>query len=260
MLQPKTGVEIVTIPCLTDNYAYLVKGPGEAEVALIDAPDAAPIEAALVARGWTLGAILITHHHNDHTAGVEALRARYGCKVAGPAAEADRLPRLDRALSDGDTGGGGPFRSVVIAVPGHTLGHIAYHFPEAAAVFTADSLMACGCGRVFEGTPAQMWQSLSRLAALPPGTLVYSGHEYALANLRFARTLDPENRALMSRQERTAEARRDGRPSVPVTLSEELATNPFLRPGDPALRHAVGMTQASDAEVFAEIRARKDRF
>jgi hydroxyacylglutathione hydrolase len=260
MTQPNSGVEIVTIPCLTDNYAYLVKGPGEAEVALIDAPEAAPVEAALEARGWRLGAILLTHHHGDHTGGVARLRARYGCKIVGPAAEADRLPPLDRAVAEGDEGGAGQFRSVVIAVPGHTLGHVAYHFPEAAAVFTADSLMACGCGRVFEGTPAQMWRSLMRLAALPPETQVYSGHEYALANLRFARALDPGNAALTLREQQAIEARQEGRPTVPSVLCEELATNPFLRGADPVLRRALGMPQATDVDVFAEIRARKDRF
>jgi hydroxyacylglutathione hydrolase len=260
MPEPQRALEIVTIPCLTDNYAYLVKGPGDGEVALIDAPEAAPVEAALEARGWRLGAILLTHHHGDHTGGVARLRARYGCKVVGPAAEADRLPPLDRAVAEGDEGGTGVFRSVVIAVPGHTLGHVAYHFPAAAAVFTADSLMACGCGRIFEGTPGQMWHSLSRLAALPPETMVHSGHEYTLGNLRFALSLDPANPALILRQQRVEADRQAGRPSVPVSLEEELRTNPFLRPGDATLRRAVCLPDAPDAEVFAEIRARKDRF
>jgi hydroxyacylglutathione hydrolase len=260
MTQPPTGLQVVSIPCLTDNYAYLVKGPGAGEVAVIDAPEAAPIEAALDARGWSLGAILITHHHGDHTGGVERLRARFGCKVIGPAAEAARLPPLDRAVADGDSGGSGVFRSVVMAVPGHTLGHVAYHFPDAGVVFTADSLMACGCGRLSEGTAAQMWQSLSRLAALPPETLVYSGHEYTLSNLRFARSLDPDNPALILREQSAEAARQAGRPTVPSVLSEELATNPFLRAGDPSLRRRLGLGDATDAEVFGEIRARKDRF
>jgi hydroxyacylglutathione hydrolase len=254
------AIEIVTIPCLSDNYAYLVKGPGAGEVALIDAPEAGPIIAELDRRGWSLGAILITHHHDDHIAGVPALRDRYGAKVVGPAAEASRLPALDRALRGGDSGGSGVFRSVVIDVPGHTLGHVAYHFPQAGAVFTADSLMAGGCGRVFEGSHAQMWDSLSRLAALPPETLVYPGHEYTLANLRFARTLEPDNGALISRMERTAALRHAGLPSVPTLLSDELATNPFLRVSDPGLRRSIGLPDAPDAEVFAEIRVRKDRF
>jgi hydroxyacylglutathione hydrolase len=253
-------LELVTIPCLADNYAYLVKGDGPGEVALIDAPDAAPIIAALDQRGWTLGAILITHHHGDHTAGVAELRARYDAKVVGPAAEAPKLPPLDRAVREGDTGGTGAFRSVVIEVPGHTLGHIAYHFPEADLLFTADSLMSGGCGRLFEGTAAQMHASLAKLAALPPDTLVCSGHEYTASNLRFALALEPDNPALISRVAEVAAKRAHGRPAVPVRLAVELETNPFLRAHLPALKSAVGLPEADDVTVFAEIRARKDKF
>jgi hydroxyacylglutathione hydrolase len=253
-------LELVTIPCLADNYAYLVKGPGAGEVALIDAPDPAPIIAALDARGWHLGAILITHHHGDHVAGVDALRRRYGAKVVGPAAEADRLPALDRQVRGGDAGGSGAFRSVVIEVPGHTAGHVAYHFPEAGLCFTADSLMAGGCGRLFEGTAAQMHASLARLAALPPETLICSGHEYTATNLRFALTLEPDNADLISRSEMAVRMRADGRPTVPVPLKTELATNPYLRVHLPALKAAVGLPEADDVTVFAEIRARKDKF
>ncbi|HMO07546.1 MAG TPA: hydroxyacylglutathione hydrolase [Paracoccaceae bacterium] len=253
-------IEIVTVPCLADNFAYIVKGSGEGEVALVDAPEAGPIVAALEARGWSLGAILITHHHHDHVGGVGELRARYGAKVVGPAAEAGRLPPLDRAVEDGDTMGAGSFRSVVMAVPGHTLGHVAYHFPEAQAVFTADSLMACGCGRVFEGTPAQMWDSLVRLAALPPETRVHSGHDYLDGNIRFAMTLEPDNSDLILRRDRVGAIRRAGKVAMPWALSEELATNPFLRAGLPAMKARMGLPDAPDADVFAAMRAAKDRF
>lgn len=253
-------IEIVTIACLADNFAYLVRGPGGGGAILIDAPEAAPVVAALGARGWELDAILITHHHHDHVGAVAELRARTGARVVGPAAEADRLPPLDLAVRGGDAAGAGDLHGVTIAVPGHTLGHVAYHFPAAQAVFTADSLMACGCGRVFEGRPAQMWDSLSRLAALPPGTQVYSGHDYLDGNIRFALTLEPENPDLLRRRDRVAELRRAGRLPMPWTLAEERATNPFLRAGLPAMKARMDLPDASDAEVFAAIRAAKDGF
>lgn len=251
-------LDIVTVPCLSDNYAYIVKGPDG--VCLIDAPEAGPIIAALEERGWPLGAILITHHHPDHTQAVAELRATYGCKVMGPRAEEAKLPPLDMALEEGMNGGQGEAYTEPLSVPGHTLGHMAFHFPRARAVFTADSLMALGCGRLFEGTPAMMWNSLSKLAALPRDTMVYSGHEYTTANAAFALTIEPGNDALISRAEAIATARAKGEPTAQVPLSLELDTNPFLRAGNPAVKQALGMADASDVEVFAEIRGRKDRF
>ena len=251
-------LDIVTVSCLSDNYAYLVSG--DDGVAVIDAPEAAPIIAALEDRGWTPGVILLTHHHHDHVGGVAELRAKYGCKVMGPQGEEARLPPLDFALPDGMRGGSGNSVMEVIAVPGHTLGHVAYYYPEGKAVFTADSLMALGCGRVFEGTPEMMWDSLSKLAALPPDTMVYSGHEYTASNARFALTIEPENPDLISRAEDIAAANAAGQPTAQVPLSLELATNPFLRASRPEVKSALGMSDASDAAVFAEIRARKDRF
>ena len=252
------ALEIVTIPCLSDNYAYLVNGPDG--VALIDAPEAAPIIDALETRGWGLDVILITHHHHDHVGGVAELKAKYGCMVMGPEAEKDKLPPLDAALPDGMSGGTGDGFMEVISVPGHTLGHVAYHYPNAKAVFTADSLMSLGCGRLFEGTPAMMWDSLSKLAALPPDTMVYSGHEYTASNARFALTIEPENSTLKSRAQDIATANDRGEPTAQVPLSLELATNPFLRASDPGVKLALGMSGAPDVEVFTEIRARKDRF
>jgi hydroxyacylglutathione hydrolase len=250
--------ELVTVPCLADNYAFLLHEAGSGATACIDVPEAAPILQALAARGWRLSDIWITHHHPDHVGGVAALVAATGAQVTGAAADAHRLPPLDRAVVPGDSVALGASRGTVLDVPGHTVGHIAYVLPGFA--FTADSLMAAGCGRLFEGTPAQMWDSLRRLAALPGDTLICSGHEYTAANIRFALTIDPGNPALQARAARVAAARAAGRPTVPSTLAEEQATNPFLRAGLPEIRAALGMADAPDAAVLAEIRARKDRF
>jgi hydroxyacylglutathione hydrolase len=251
-------LEIVTVPCLSDNYAYLVKGPDG--VCLIDAPDAEPIIQALEARNWPLDVIMITHHHHDHIDGVEQLRKRYGCKVMGPKAEEAKLPPLDMALEEGMNGGTGDAYMVPMMVPGHTLGHMAFYFPNAGAVFTADSLMAWGCGRVFEGSPEMMWDSLSKLAALPLETKIYSGHEYTMSNAKFALSIEPENANLKSRYKAVAAARAEHRPTVPSVLSQELETNPFLRANHPDVKNTLGMQNAADADVFAEIRKRKDNF
>jgi len=260
MRQNTMALELVTIPCLTDNYSYLIHDPVSSAVAVVDVPDAAPIVAALAAHRWRLSDILLTHHHTDHIAGAAALRAATGARVSGAAADAHRLPPLDRALSDGVSVTIGTETGRVIAVPGHTLGHIAWHFPASALAFTGDCLMAMGCGRLFEGSPAQMWHSLSTLAALPPETLICSGHEYTEANIRFALTLEAPTPALISRAEETRRLRATGRPTVPSRLADELATNPFLRASAPALKAALGMAGADDVRTFAEIRARKDKF
>ncbi|MDG3042096.1 hydroxyacylglutathione hydrolase [Roseicyclus marinus] len=260
MPETATQPEIVTVPCLKDNYAFLLHDPATGAVAVFDVPDAGPIEAALAERGWTLSDIVITHHHWDHVDGVEALRGATGAKVWGAAADAHRLPALDQALVEGDSVTIGGLTGHVIDVSGHTIGHVAYHFPQAQAVFTADSLMALGCGRLFEGTPDQMWESLSKLAALPPETLVCSGHEYTEGNARFAITIDPDNPALISRKEGIEEARRANRPTVPSTLAEELATNPFLRAADPTIARRLDMAGADPSSVFARIRSLKDAF
>jgi hydroxyacylglutathione hydrolase len=227
---------------------------------VVDVPEAGPVLAALRDRDWQLAEIWLTHHHSDHVAGVAALRAATGARVTGAAADAHRLPPLDRAVGHGDGFAFAGCDVAVLDVSGHTLSHVAFHIPAAGMVFTGDSLMAAGCGRLFEGTPARMWESLSRLAALPPDTLVCSGHEYTASNIRFALSLDPDNPALISRSERVAVARGEGRPTVPSLLSEELATNPFLRAHTARMKAAVGRVSASDAETFAEIRALKDRF
>jgi len=254
------SLEILTIPCRTDNYAYLAHDPATGATAVIDVPESGPILDALARHGWTLSDVLLTHHHGDHVEGLDALLAQAPARVIGAAADAHRLPPLDIAVSEGDTVTIGAERGHVIDVSGHTVGHVAFHFPDSGAAFTADSLMALGCGRVFEGTMEQMHASLGKLAALPPETLVYSGHEYTQANAAFAQTVDPGNPRLAARTEAIARARAEGRPTVPATLSQELETNPFLRAQDPAIRAHLGMDEATDAEVFAEIRRRKDRF
>ncbi len=253
-------VEIVTVPCRADNYAFLIHNAATGETALVDAPETAPLEAALSARGWRLTDLLITHHHYDHVEAVEDLRAAHGCRVIGAAADAGRLPPLDLTVAEGDeiTVCGAPCQ--VIDVSGHTVGHIAFYMPQAAAVFTADSLMALGCGRLFEGTAPQMWQSLCKLKALPPETIVYSGHEYTAANAAFALTIEPKNPDLISRKQGIDALRAEGRPTVPSKLAEECATNPFLRADLPSVKAALSMQGKDDAEVFAEIRRRKDMF
>ncbi|HID68850.1 MAG TPA: hydroxyacylglutathione hydrolase [Roseibacterium sp.] len=252
--------QIVTIPCLSDNYAFLLHDVTTGATACVDVPDAAPIQSALAARGWSLSDILITHHHWDHVDGLPDLVAATGAKVWGATADAHRLPPLDHSVSEGDTVTIGALTGDVIDVSGHSLGHIAFHFPEAGAVFTADSLMALGCGRLFEGTPEQMYDSLQKLAALPPETLVCSGHEYTAANARFALTIEPGNPDLISRVQRITTARAADQPTVPSSLAEELATNPFLRAAEPAIAATLAMTGATPAQVFARIRAQKDTF
>ncbi len=254
------ALQIVTIPCLDDNYAFLLHDPDSKQTALVDAPEAAPIKTILESKGWTLTHILITHHHWDHVDGLEVLRNAYGARVYGAKSDAHRLPPLDVELSEGDSISIGDNYGTVIDVSGHSINHLAFHFPKSFALFTADSLMALGCGRVFEGTMEQMWDSLSKLAALPPMTIVYSGHEYTAANAAFAYTIEPENAALKDRILQVIEAKELGIATVPSILQDELATNPFLRAASPEIRARLDMKTASDAQVFGEIRRRKDGF
>ena len=251
-------LEVITVPCLSDNYAFLIRSDESGETALVDAPEAAPILAALDERGWSLDWILLTHHHADHIDGVEELRKRCGAKVVGNAADARRLPRLDVPVSEGDslTACGERFR--ILDVSGHTIGHIA--FVARGRAFTADSLMALGCGRVFEGTHEMMWNSLKKLAALDPDTIIYSGHEYTESNAKFALSVEPGNEALIARAEEIRTLRKSGKPTVPSILADELRTNPFLRAGLPETKLLINMPDASDAEAFAAIRIRKDNF
>ena len=253
-------LELVTIPCLEDNYAYLVGNLDTGEAALIDVPDAAPINQVVAATGWTLTTVLLTHHHWDHIDGLDGLNRRSELKIIGAAADAHRLPPLDTAVKDGDVINVCGEQTRVLDVSGHTVGHIAFYMGGVDLAFTADSLMAMGCGRLFEGSPAQMWNSMQKLRALPPETVICSGHEYTLSNARFAASLEPDNDNVKSRLSRVQEARDDGIRTVPSRLDDEMRTNPFLRADDPDLMAAIGMADAAPADVFAEIRSRKDNF
>ena len=253
-------ITVITLPARSDNYAYLLRDEATGRVASIDAPEAAVIEAALDARGWSLDQIWLTHHHGDHVEGVEPLRDRFACKVVGHAKDAARLPPLDLTVGEGDSVHLGETEARILDVSGHTIGHIAFVAEADHAAFTADSLMALGCGRVFEGTHAMMWESLTKLMALDPETRIYSGHNYGKANGAFALSIEPENEALKARIARIAEADASGTPIVPVTLAEELETNPFLRATDPGVKETLALKGADDASVFAEIRRRKDAF
>ena len=252
--------DLITIPCLADNYAFLLRDGESGEVAVIDVPEAGPIKDALAERGWTLSQVWLTHHHWDHVDGLKDLLADHPARVVGAKADAHRLPDLDLAVAEGDKVQLGSLEAEVIDVSGHTVGHIAFYVPGAGAAFTADSLMALGCGRLFEGTPEQMWESMQKLIGLPAETIICSGHEYTASNAKFALTVDPDNAALISRSAEIDAARAKGAPTVPSKLSTELETNPFLRPADPGIRKTIGMQNASDAAVFAEVRKRKDNF
>lgn len=249
-------VTLLTIPCLSDNYAYLLHNDQTGQTALVDAPEAGPVRDALAARGWGLDQIFLTHHHWDHVDALEDLRG--AAEVIGAAADAHRLPPLDRAVAGGDQIAFAGEDAQVMDVPGHTIGHLALHLPGPGFVFTADSLMAMGCGRLFEGTPAQMLDSLTRLAALPGDTVVCSGHEYTATNIAFARDLEPENPDVAARAAEVEALRQTGQPTVPSRLVQERATNPFLRASDPVLGRAIGMDGASPLEVFTQVRARRD--
>ena len=252
-------LEIVTVPCLRDNYAYLLRDGATGQVGLVDAPEPGPIEAALGDRGWKLDLILITHHHADHIDGVDALRKRYRARAAGAAADKHRLPALDVELKGGDTIAVGESVAQVFEAPGHTVGHIAYWFRSAKVLFAADTLFSLGCGRVFEGTMADMWGSLRKLRDLPDDTQLYCGHEYTLSNARFALTVDPDNAALKRRFAEVEAQRSAHRFTLPVTLGAEKKENPFLRADDPAIARHLGLEDAGALAVFTELRERKNR-
>jgi len=248
------GLAIEIVPCLKDNYAYLVVGGGLC--AAIDPSEAAPVQAAL--KGRRLTHILNTHHHWDHSGGNRDLKEKYGAEVVGPEKDRARIPAIDTGVDETTGWRFGTHAVRILEVPAHTKGAIAFVFD--GAVFTGDTLFAMGCGRLFEGTPEMMAASLAKLAALPDATAVYCGHEYTLANARFAMTLEPGNRDLAERLRAVEALRAEGAPTVPSTIGLEKKTNPFLRPHSAEIRRTLRMEAVDDVAVFAEIRRRKDRF
>jgi hydroxyacylglutathione hydrolase len=251
-------LDILRIPVLKDNYVWLLRGA--AAVAVVDPAVEAPVVAELERLGVRLTHILNTHHHNDHVGANLALKARYGCQIVGPLADKARIPGIDLALAEDDTFRLGDATARVFDVPGHTSGHIAFWFEGEKALFCGDTLFALGCGRLFEGTPAQMWASLLKFRALPDATRVFCAHEYTQSNARFAVTADPANAALAARARDVDAARAKGEATVPSLLGLEKATNPFLRADDPGLAATFGLAGRPPVEVFAAIRAAKDRF
>jgi hydroxyacylglutathione hydrolase len=246
-------------PCLQDNYGVLLHDADSGATAAIDAPEAAPVEAALAEMGWRLTDILVTHHHADHTGGIAELKARHHCRVVAPNGEAAKIPMVDETVRENDMVKVGSLEARVIETPGHTAGHISYFFPADKLAFVGDTLFSIGCGRVIEGTPEMMWQSLLKLRALPDDTRIFCGHEYTQANVRFAKTIEPANAALLARDKKVEMLRAVRQPTVPSTLGDEKAANPFLRADRPEVAKAVGLAGQPAWKVFAEIRERKNK-
>ena len=251
---------IEQFPCREDNFGVLIHDTGADVTASIDAPEEGPIVAKLKEKGWRLDHIFTTHHHQDHVEANLALKAAFHATITGPAGEADKIPGIDRTVKGGDTFMFGGFDVRVIDTPGHTLGHIAYWLPTAGVAFVADTLFAMGCGRVIEGTHEMMWASLEKLHALPDTTRIYCGHEYTETNARFALTVEPSNTELVARAAEVKGLRAAGKATLPTTIGLEKRTNPFLRSREKSLREHLGMEHAAPAQVFAEIRTRKDNF
>ncbi|HVZ06090.1 hydroxyacylglutathione hydrolase [Hyphomicrobium sp.] len=253
------SLEIVLLPCLADNYCVLLHEPESGQTAIVDAPHAGTIKTALNARNWRLNHIFVTHHHTDHTAGIPELKGHFGASVTGPEAEADRIPGLTRGVTASTRLDFAGHPIEVIETPGHTLGHVTYHLPQDSVAFTGDTLFSLGCGRIFEGDPQMMWDSLSKIAALPDDTRIYCGHEYTLSNARFATNVEPENEALKARVAEIEALRAAGKPTLPTTIEAEKAANPFLRPQSRRIRARLGLDGAPDWEVFAHLRQLKNK-
>src|SRR5258707_14154425 len=246
--------------CLKDNFGVLVHDSETMATAAIDAPEAAPVEAALKRTGWQLTDILVTHHHHDHTGGIEALKSRHRCRVVAPAAEASGIPAVDETVREGDRVQVGSLEAHVIETPGHTAGHISYFLPADRLAFVGDTLFSIGCGRVIEGNPQMMWESLLKLRALPDDTRVFCGHEYTALNIRFAKTIEPDNALLLERDKEVTKLVAAKTMTIPTLMGEEKAANPFLRADLPEVANLVGLPGKPAWQVFAEIRERKNKF
>jgi hydroxyacylglutathione hydrolase len=253
------ATEIRLFPCLTDNFGYLIHDPATGATASIDAPEAEPVLKALQREGWTLTDILITHHHGDHVGGVAELKQKYGCRVVGPHDKSARIANVDLRVGQGDVVKVGGLLARVLETPGHTLDHISYVFDNEKALFAADTLFSIGCGRVFEGNYPMMWDSLLKLRALPDDFKLYCGHEYTAANVKFALTIEPENPALKARAEEVRRLRAENKPTVPTLLGDEKKANVFLRADEPSVAASVRMRGRGAAEVFGELRERKNK-
>ncbi|OUU75803.1 MAG: hydroxyacylglutathione hydrolase [Methylococcaceae bacterium TMED69] len=254
--------QIHMVPCLSDNYGFILSDADGRTVISIDTPDENVIMDFLEKKGWGLSYILNTHHHHDHVGGNIALKRKWGCYIFCSTYDFEnkRIPGADEAVKDGDNIQLGDFRIKVLDVPGHTLGHVAYYFPDQNRIFVGDTLFALGCGRLFEGTPAIMCQSLDKIKRLPDETLIYCAHEYTKSNLEFALEIEPGNEDLACRRAHVLAKREKGLPTVPTTIAEEKKTNPFLRSHSKLIRDTIGMNDSSNIEVFTEVRKRKDSF
>lgn len=254
-----SSLQIHLIPCLGDNYAVAIENADTGETLLIDAPHGASIKSYLQAHSLRLTDILITHHHSDHTEGCQALKDHFGCRITGPQSEAERIPGISRGVSEGTQFEAAGVTVRTMETPGHTLGHVTYYLPDAGIAFTGDTLFALGCGRIFEGDAQTMYASLQKIAELPDDTQVYCGHEYTLANAKFALSAEPENAALVARAKEIEAKRARGEPTLPTTIALEKATNPFLRPQSRAIRARLGMEGMPDWHVFARLRELKNK-
>lgn len=255
-----SALTILTIPVLLDNYAYAIHDEESGATAVIDPSQAKPVLAALQERKWAVTHIFNTHHHHDHVGGNMDLKRATGCTIVGSRIDAERVPGLGAQVDDGDTYSVGCMRFTILHIPGHTRGHLALWLRDDQAVFTGDTLFTLGCGRIFEGTPEQMWTSLCRLRDLPESTRVYCGHEYTQKNAVFALTIEPNNEDLLARANRTNALRANGKSTIPSLIGEERRTNPFLRCDEASVQQSVGLNGADPVKVFAEIRRRKDAF